>query len=142
QPYQPVEAFEAASTQYNGATESREPSPETASFMADDDFLPLSQNSAASRKRKQRDFEEQMVTATDLDHTMYGDELLDYFVTAGDDPNNAHMTPPQPPPNFDVDRPIDNLGNNALHWACAMGAVQIARDLLARGANPKAPNGT
>ncbi|KIW39520.1 uncharacterized protein PV06_08124 [Exophiala oligosperma] len=137
QPYQPVENFDVGSAQYH---ESRDPTPETASFMADDDFMALSQNSAASRKRKQRDFEEHSAGATDLEHTMYGDELLDYFVTAGDDPASSNILPPEPPANFAVDRPIDNLGNNALHWACAMGDVQIARDLLARGASPAAQN--
>lgn len=107
--------------------------------MAEDDFLPLSQNSTASRKRKRND-EEPIFSASDLEHTMYGDELLDYFVTAGDDPAASNILPPEPPPNFDVDRPIDNLGNNALHWACAMGDVQIVRDLLARNANPAAQN--
>ena len=107
--------------------------------MAEDDFLPLSQNSNASRKRK-REYEEPAPTATDMEHTMYGDELLDYFVTAGDDPSASNILPPEPPPSFDVDRPIDNLGNNALHWACAMGDIAVARDLLARGANPAAAN--
>jgi transcription factor MBP1 len=107
--------------------------------MAEDDFLPLSQHSNASRKRK-RDFEEPPQTASDIEHTMYGDELLDYFVTAGDDPASSNILPPDPPLNFNVDRPIDNLGNNALHWACAMGDVTVARDLLSRGANPAAPN--
>ena len=133
-----MDGYESASVHYNG-TESREASPETASFMAEDDFLPLSQNSNASRKRK-RDYEEPVHTASDIEHTMYGDELLDYFVTAGDNPAASNILPPDPPAKFDVDRPIDNLGNNALHWACAMGDVIVARDLLARGANPAAPN--
>ncbi|OAP55829.1 hypothetical protein AYL99_09981 [Fonsecaea erecta] len=136
--YPPVDGYETASVHYNG-TESREHSPETASFMAEDDFLPLSQNSTASRKRK-RDLEEMAPTTSDLEHTLYGDELLDYFVTAGDDPAASNILPPEPPANFDVDRPIDNLGNNALHWACAMGDIAVARDLLARGANPAAQN--
>ncbi|KIX05191.1 uncharacterized protein Z518_06063 [Rhinocladiella mackenziei CBS 650.93] len=136
--YQPAESYESASGQYN-EMESRGPSPETASFMAEDDFLPLSQNSTASRKRK-RDFEEPVATISELEHTIYGDELLDYFVTAGDDPAASNILPPEPPANFDVDRPIDNLGNNALHWACAMGDVQVARDLINRGANPAALN--
>ncbi|RVX75842.1 hypothetical protein B0A52_00199 [Exophiala mesophila] len=137
--YQPVETYDNASINYNGSAASREMTPASASFMADDDFIPLSQNSTASKKRK-RDMEEPILTASDLEHTMYGDELLDYFVTAGDDPNASNILPPEPPPNFDVDRPIDNQGNNALHWACAMGDVQIVRDLLARGANPAATN--
>lgn len=137
--YQPAaDQFESASVQYT-ENESREATPESASFMAEDDFLPLSQNSTASRKRK-RDIEEIGMSASDLQHTIYGDELLDYFVTAGDDPSASNILPPTPPENFDVNRPIDSHGNNALHWACAMGDVQVTRDLLQRGANPAAQN--
>lgn len=136
--YPPVDGYESASVQYN-ETESRDPSPETASFMAEDDLIPLSQHSTASRKRK-RNYEELGQNTSEMEHTMYGDELLDYFVTAGDDPAASNILPPEPPLNFDIDRPIDNLGNNALHWACAMGDVSVARDLLQRGANPAAPN--
>jgi transcription factor MBP1 len=96
----------------------------------------MSQNSNASRKRK-RDEPDQ--SDADLAHTLYGDELLDYFVAAGDDSSN-NLLAPKPPDNFDVDRPIDTQGNNALHWACAMGDVQVTRDLLARGANAAAAN--
>ena len=80
------------------------------------------------------------LTTEDFQHTIYGDELLDYFVTAGEDSLTSNVLPPAPPPNFEVDRPIDSHGNNALHWACSMGDVAVAKDLLARGANPKAPN--
>lgn len=108
--------------------------------MAEEDFLPMSQNSTASRKRK-RDLEDSM-SAYDLEHTLYGDELLDYFVAVGDDPAASNILPPTPPANFQVDKPIDNQGNNALHWACAMGDISIVRDMLARGANPAYPNQT
>ncbi len=133
------EQYDADSVQYSEHL-SREPSPErdSASFL-EDDFLPASQNSTGSRKRK-RDVEENVISAAELEHTIYGDELLDYFVTAGDDPQVSNILPPTPPPNFDVDRPIDSHGNNALHWACAMGDVRVARDLLSRGANPAAQN--
>ncbi|KAK5086629.1 Transcription factor mbp1 [Lithohypha guttulata] len=109
--------------------------PDTQSFMADDDFLPpMSQNSTASRKRKRDN--EFVNHAAELEHTMYGDELLDYFITSGDDPERALLDPPMPPEGFDVNRPIDAQGHTALHWACAMGDVHVARDMLARGANP------
>lgn len=113
---------------------SREATPE--SFLNDDGYLPMSQASNASRKRK-RDLEPE--PDTDLAHTLYGDELLDYFVAAGDD-SHSNLLAPKPPDNFDVDRPIDTQGNNALHWACAMGDVSVTRDLLSRGANPAAQN--
>ena len=138
--YRPaIEQYENDSVQYNDEP-SREASPgqESASFL-EDDFVPLSQNSTGSRKRK-RDLEDNILSASELEHTMYGDELLDYFVTAGDDPQASNILPPTPPPNFDIDRPIDSHGNNALHWACAMGDVRVTRDLIARRANPAAQN--
>jgi transcription factor MBP1 len=129
----PQEFYETESAQYNDEI-SRDATPE--SFFHDDGYLPMSQASNASRKRK-RDEPDQ--SDADLAHTLYGDELLDYFVAAGDDSSN-NLLAPKPPDNFDVDRPIDTQGNNALHWACAMGDVQVTRDLLARGANAAAAN--
>jgi len=126
--------------QYAEEDSQREATPPVASFMEDDvDLFPLSQNSASSRKRK-RDAADAAESAAELEHTIYGDELLDYFVTAGDDPHGANILPPVPPIDFDVNRPIDTTGNNALHWSVAMGDVQVTRDLLARGANPAAQN--
>ena len=138
--YRPaIEQYEAESVQYT-EEQSREPSPgQTSASFLDDDFLPPSQTSTGSRKRK-REQEEHVISAAELEHTIYGDELLDYFVTAGDDPQASNILPPTPPPRFDVDRPIDSHGNNALHWACAMGDVRVTRDLLERGANPAAQN--
>lgn len=127
------------SAQLNDEPSERELTPETGSFLAEEDFLPLSQASTASKKRKRGD-ESSGPPPDDVEHTMYGDELLDYFVTAGDDPGTSNILPPTPPENFDVNRPIDSHGNNALHWACAMGDVQITKDLLSRGANPAAQN--
>ena len=113
--------------------------PESASFVGDDNFFPESQNSTASRKRK-RDADNAVFTSSEFEHTIYGDELLDYFVTTGDDQHTSNILPPEPPPSFDVNKPIDSHGNNALHWACSMGDVQVAKDLLTRGANPAQPN--
>jgi len=123
------------SQQYYEAESHGRATPETHSFIAEDDFIPMSQNSAASRKRK-RDGEIAINQAAELEHIAYGDELLDYFITAGDDPDRITVEPPMPPDNFDVNRPIDAQGHTALHWACAMGDVQVTRDLLLRGANP------
>ena len=113
--------------------------PETASFLGEDDVLPMSQNLTGSRKRK-RGTDNIGYSATDLEHINYGDELLDYFVTSADDPNAAQMYPPIAPPSFQVDKAIDNQGNNSLHWACSMGDFHFARDLIGRGANIMVPN--
>ncbi|RMZ78536.1 hypothetical protein DV737_g3833, partial [Chaetothyriales sp. CBS 132003] len=137
---QPVQARKADSAVYNDEPSRAATPAESASFFGpDDDFLQQSQNSVASRKR-QREYDDPASNADDVEHTIYGDELLDYFVTAGDDPRASNILPPTPPVNFEVNRPIDGHGNNALHWACAMGDVHIARDLLARGANARAQN--
>lgn len=135
----PVDQYETASGQFEAESQ-EEITPETASFLAEDEYLQMSQHSTSSRKRK-RDSDNPNIMVSDFEHTIYGDELLDYFVTAGDDPGSSNILPPVPPPNFDVDKPIDSHGNNALHWACSMGDVQVAKDLLARGANPAAQNG-
>lgn len=131
--YRPAnEHYEVESAHYEEA--SRDATPE--SFLNDEGYLPMSQTSNASRKRK-REIEPE--PDSDLAHTLYGDELLDYFVAAGDD-SHSSLLAPQPPDSFDVDRPIDTQGNNALHWACAMGDVSVTRDLLSRGANAAAQN--
>lgn len=138
--YRPVaDHYDTASVQFDDDESQRELTPESASFLGDDDFLPQSQNSNGSRKRK-RDAENAAFSANELEHTIYGDELLDYFVTAGDDPSGNGAFPPVPPANFEVNKAIDSHGNNALHWACAMGDVGVTRDLLNIGANPAAPN--
>jgi ankyrin repeat protein len=90
-------------------------------------------------KRSKRKWDDGLPDAVGF-ATEYGDELLDYFVTAGDDPETSNLLPPTPPDGFDVNTPIDTLGNCAIHWACSMGDVEITRDLLARGANPAIQN--
>lgn len=107
---------------------------ESSSIMADEEFVPMSQHSTQSRKRK-RGINEINLDMIEHDHIKYGDELLDYFMTVGDASAASRITPPQPPPHFQVDRPIDDHGNTALHWACSMGDIEIVRDLLNRGAN-------
>ncbi|KAI5296438.1 hypothetical protein KEM52_002551 [Ascosphaera acerosa] len=67
-------------------------------------------------------------------HIIYSDQLLDYFMRVGD-AAYSNILPPLPPPTFEVDRPVDDKGNTALHWACAMGDVGLVEDLIRRGAN-------
>lgn len=126
------------STQYNEEESIEDITPESASFFGDEEVMPMSQQSTGPRKRK-RGVENGAFSTAETEHIMYGDELLDYFVAAGDD-GATHLYPPVPPRNFEIDRPIDSQGNNALHWACAMGDVSVTRDLLNRGANPAAQN--
>jgi ankyrin repeat protein len=41
---------------------------------------------------------------------------------------------PEPPPSINLDRPIDEKGHAAMHWAAAMGDVGVVKELIHRGA--------
>lgn len=110
---------------------------ESSSMVADEEMMPMSQHGTYSRKRK-RGINEAAMSISEQEHILYGDQLLDYFMTVGDAPEATRISPPEPPVNFQVDRPIDDSGNTALHWACAMGDLDIVKDLLRRGADVKA----
>ncbi|OJD15128.1 hypothetical protein AJ78_04585 [Emergomyces pasteurianus Ep9510] len=110
---------------------------ESSSMIAEEDIAPMSQHSTQSRKRK-RGLNDISLSIIEQQHIIYGDQLLDYFMTVGDAPAATRILPPEPPANFQVDRPIDDHGNTALHWACSMGDIDIVRDLINRGANVKA----
>lgn len=71
---------------------------------------------------------------------MYADSLLDYFIVCGGDLPASDLTPPALPPNFQVDRPIDNQNHTALHWAAAMGDLEMVKSFLDLGANMRARN--
>jgi hypothetical protein len=109
---------------------------ESSSMVADEDMIHLSQHTG--RKRKRGVNEAAVMSITEQEHIIYGDQLLDYFMTVGDASQATRIQPPEPPAHFQVDRPIDDSGNTALHWACSMGDLEIIQDLLRRGADVKA----
>ncbi|KAJ6112208.1 hypothetical protein N7523_008269 [Penicillium sp. IBT 18751x] len=109
---------------------------ESSSMVADEDMLQMSQH--GGRKRKRGMNEANVMSMSEQEHIIYGDQLLDYFMTVGDAPQATRIQPPEPPAHFQIDRPIDDSGNTALHWACAMGDLDIVQNLLRRGANVKA----
>lgn len=112
---------------------------ESSSMIADEEMISMSQNRPySSRKRKRGMNEVAAMSLSEQEHILYGDQLLDYFMTVGDAPEATRVPPPQPPANFQVDRAIDDSRNTALHWACAMGDLEIVKDLLRRGADIKA----
>ncbi|KAJ5418552.1 KilA N-terminal/APSES-type HTH DNA-binding [Penicillium crustosum] len=108
---------------------------ESSSMVADEDMLQMSHG---GRKRKRGVEEATAMSISEQEHIIYGDQLLDYFMTVGDAPEATRIPPPEPPAHFQVDRAIDDSGNTALHWACAMGDLGIVQDLLHKGANVKA----
>ncbi|KAF3057977.1 Cell division cycle-related protein res2/pct1 [Daldinia childiae] len=95
---------------------------ETASQQLNEDDTPDN----VTRKR-----EDNIQDLTEQQHSVYGDELLDYFLLSR---NEAPNFRPEPPPNFQPDWPIDTEKHTALHWASAMGDVDVIKQLKRFGA--------
>lgn len=106
----------------------------SASYMAEDDRFDMSHMSTGHRKRKR---EEQIQDLTEQQHSLYGDELLDYFLLSH---NEQPAVKPDPPPNFQPNWPIDAENHTALHWASAMGDVDVIKQLKRFNANVSARN--
>ncbi|KAM0809199.1 putative HTH APSES-type domain-containing protein [Seiridium cardinale] len=106
----------------------------SASYMAEDDRPDMSHYSTGHRKRKR---EEQIQDLTEQQHAIYGDELLDYFLLSRQDGPAAR---PEPPPNFQPDYFIDTDRNTSLHWASAMGDVEVMKQLKRFGASLSCQN--
>ena len=87
------------------------------------------------RRRTQEDYERQ-----DKSHRLWADQLLDYFMMLDSDPDYAYRHRPQLSENSQIDRPVDSDGHTALHWACAMGDIEVAKELLQRNASIHARN--
>lgn len=112
------------------------------SMIDEDDYVQRGQYSSVSRKRKRVPVPATEWSKQEEEHRLYADSLLDYFVLYDNEASNYSTPPPPPvpPPSFQVDRPIDNQGHTALHWAAAMGDLDVVKDLLRRGADVKARN--
>ncbi|KAI1081517.1 ANK-repeat protein MBP1 [Whalleya microplaca] len=106
----------------------------SASYMAEDDRQDLAHYSTGHRKRKR---EEAIQDLTEQQHSVYGDELLDYFLLSR---QAAPTFRPEPPPNFQPDWLIDSEKHSALHWASAMGDIDVIKQLKRFGASLGAQN--
>ena len=96
----------------------------------DDPYADPSQYTG-SRKRKRV---EDVYSLADEQHQLWAEELLDYFMLL-ESPSDPFHKPPMPPVNINLDRPIDDKGHTALHWASAMGDLTVVKDLIERGAS-------
>lgn len=95
----------------------------------------MSQPSTGHRKRKRDD--QPVPTLHEQNHTAYADDLLDYFMLSqAEEP----ATRPEPPPNFQPDWHIDQDSHSAMHWACAMGDIDVMKQLKRFNANELARN--
>ncbi|KAF3047137.1 hypothetical protein E8E12_011425 [Didymella heteroderae] len=97
------------------------------SMLGDNDFADA-HYSVDSRKRK-RGMDQ--MSLLDQQHQIWADQLLDYFMLL--DHKDAYSWP-EPPPSINLDRPIDEKGHAAMHWAAAMGDVGVVKELIHRGA--------
>lgn len=88
-----------------------------------------SQYSTGSRKRKRG---ADQMSIQDQQHQIWADALLDYFMLL--DSEDRFVAPPEPPANVNLDRAIDEKGHSAMHWAAAMGDVDVVKELIRRGA--------
>lgn len=105
----------------------------SASFMDEDDRYDMSQQSTGHRKRKRDD---PIQSTHEQNHIVYSDELLDYFMLAKDaEPLSMAQHRPEPPANFEPDWVIDSEGHTAMHWAAAMGDVEVMKQLKRFGAD-------
>ncbi|KAL1297494.1 hypothetical protein AAFC00_005013 [Neodothiora populina] len=90
----------------------------------------------STRKRKRGD---DVLSIHDQQHQLWADELLDYFMLQEPVSDPFHR-PPTPPTHVDLDRPIDDKGHTALHWAAAMGDLDVVKSLIQRGARIDSPS--
>ncbi|KAL6715413.1 Transcription factor mbp1 [Lecanora helva] len=104
----------------------------SASFMEEDDAYHHPYGNSRKRKRVQE-------SAADQEHTYYGDQLLDYFMLSVSDASYGVQLP-DIPNHFQTNRPIDDQGHTVLHWAAAMGDIDVVRFFLDRGGDVYARN--
>ncbi|KAM0719570.1 hypothetical protein Q7P37_003700 [Cladosporium fusiforme] len=86
--------------------------------------------SSRKRRRIQQDPEIQAQNA----FSMWAEDLMDYFVLDNDD-SNAPASIPMPPENANLDAQFDEKGYTALHWAVAMGDLDVVKHLINSGAS-------
>ncbi|KAF2838236.1 apses-domain-containing protein [Patellaria atrata CBS 101060] len=126
---QSEEHFEQLSTQLNDETPDNV-SIVTDSIVDEQDLFPSQYSNTGGGRKRKRGLDQ--MSAQERDQQIWSDALLDYFMLL--DTVDRLPAPPDPPPGIDLDRPIDEKGHAALHWAAAMGDVDVVQDLIRRGA--------
>ncbi|TKA79943.1 hypothetical protein B0A49_01273 [Cryomyces minteri] len=128
--------FETVSAHLNGSETPDNATVASESLLDDyDDTTHTSRNLLTGSRKRKREHRTQQIdalTLADQQHQLWADELLDYFMLL--DSADPYGMPPDPPPTVNLDRPIDDKGHTALHWAAAMGDISVVKSLLQRGA--------
>lgn len=107
--------------------------------IASESFMDDYQDASHFTNSRKRKHVEDILSIQDHNHQLWADELLDYFMLQEPISDPFHR-PPTPPPQVDLDRPIDDKGHTALHWAAAMGDLDVVKDLINRGARIDTPS--
>lgn len=107
--------------------------PDNVTIASESAFDDFDHQDAHYGSRKRRRLEDPLSHA-DKEHQLWAEELFDYFMLQ-DSPHDSLPSAPQPPATADLNRPIDDKGHTALHWAAAMGDIEVVKDLIRRGAN-------
>ena len=100
---------------------------------SDDEF-----NQTNGRKRKHDEINRQYDSQPPRTLSKYSQDLLDYFVQSKVDELPGVLL--HPPADFDVNAPIDDEGHTALHWASAMGRMNVVGILCELHADIFLPN--
>lgn len=129
------EEFDDVSAQLNDDDSIENSSVYSATFTQDHE-TPYYTNQVSGRKRKRAP----EAQAADQRHILYADTLLDYFMLSSSDSPPIGLQAPLPPPDYPVDRAIDDLGHTAIHWAAAMGDVTVVKTFLDLNADAIARN--
>ncbi|KAI0544417.1 ANK-repeat protein MBP1 [Xylaria curta] len=127
-PPPPREEFENASQPINEDDTPDNVTVASMSFMAEDDRHDLPHFNTGRKRNR----DETIQDLTEQQHAVYGDELLDYFLISRQD--EVVTFRPEPPPNFQPDWYVDTERHSALHWASAMGDVDVIKQLKRFGA--------
>ncbi|OAL48969.1 apses-domain-containing protein [Pyrenochaeta sp. DS3sAY3a] len=99
------------------------------SMLGDHDLMDASQYSTGGNRKRKRGMDQ--MSLLDQQHQIWADQLLDYFMLLD---HEAACPWPEPPQSINLDRPIDEKGHAAMHWAAAMGDVGVVKELINRGA--------
>jgi transcription factor MBP1 len=99
------------------------------SMLGDHDLLDTSHYSTGGGRKRKRGVDQ--MSMLDQQHQIWADALLDYFMLLD---HESACAWPEPPPSINLDRPIDEKGHAAMHWAAAMGDVGVVKELIHRGA--------
>ncbi|TKA68269.1 hypothetical protein B0A55_08527 [Friedmanniomyces simplex] len=137
--YQHVQDYEQLDVRAHEGGET--PADDAQTVASESQFDEYESHAPPSRKRKRRPGNSPSspppprTSQADREHYLWADELLDYFMLQDPSLDSPPPTYPVPPNNAGLNRPIDEKGHTALHWAAAIGDIEVVKDLIRRGAS-------